>query len=100
MPSVPAVLYNYIVVVGNGYYSGVVSITNLLHSITKLQVELARHANPLTSLPDNIAIVREGVKKRPVPGEEKRECIYFYLYPPMGRDSQASTVYEKNTIAT
>lgn len=52
----PSVLYDYIVVVENGHYRGAVSIMNLLNSITRLQIESARHANPLTGLPGNIAI--------------------------------------------
>ena len=51
-----SVLYDYILVVEKGRYRGTVSIMNLLNSITSLQVESARHANPLTGLPGNIAI--------------------------------------------
>ncbi|WP_165865929.1 GGDEF domain-containing protein [Lucifera butyrica] len=49
-------LYDYIIVVQDDIYVGVVSIMNLLNNITKLQIRRAHNANPLTGLPGNLLI--------------------------------------------
>jgi diguanylate cyclase (GGDEF)-like protein len=49
-------LYDYIVVVREGVYLGVVSIMNLLNNITQQQIRCAHNANPLTGLPGNLFI--------------------------------------------
>ncbi|RUO67087.1 bifunctional diguanylate cyclase/phosphodiesterase [Idiomarina ramblicola] len=49
-------IYQHIIVTRQGNYYGVASIKNLLRKITELKVNNARHANPLTQLPGNIAI--------------------------------------------
>lgn len=53
-------LYDHVIVVDNdGNYQGVVSIRRLLVTITKLQVDAAMCANPLTRLPGNPVIEEE-----------------------------------------
>ncbi len=49
-------LYDYIIVVKEGVYQGVVSIMNLLNNITQQQIRCAHNANPLTGLPGNLFI--------------------------------------------
>ena len=49
-------LYDYIIVVREGVYQGVVSIMNLLNNITQQQIRCAHNANPLTGLPGNLFI--------------------------------------------
>ncbi len=52
-------LYNPIVVEKDGKYLGIVTIKNLLDACTKVEVDIARHSNPLTGLPGNLAIEKE-----------------------------------------
>lgn len=52
-------LYDDIIVTRDYKYLGSVSIRTLLNVITQIQVELARHANPLTGLPGNVRIDQE-----------------------------------------
>ncbi|MFP3701397.1 diguanylate cyclase, partial [Burkholderia sp. SIMBA_013] len=49
-------IYQHIIVTKRDVYYGVASIKNLLRRITELKVNNARHANPLTQLPGNVAI--------------------------------------------
>lgn len=52
-------IYDHIIVVRNGIYSGVVSVQRMLDALARVQVEMAKGANPLTGLPGNVAIERE-----------------------------------------
>lgn len=52
-------LYNPIVVEKDGKYMGIVTIKNLLEACTKVEVDIARHSNPLTGLPGNLVIEKE-----------------------------------------
>jgi diguanylate cyclase (GGDEF)-like protein len=47
------------VVLENGVYSGVVSVRDLLHTMTEFQATMARNANPLTGLPGRIPLQQE-----------------------------------------
>ncbi|MDV6316813.1 bifunctional diguanylate cyclase/phosphodiesterase [Idiomarina sp. HP20-50] len=49
-------VFQHIIVTRKDVYYGVASIKNLLRKITELKVDNARHANPLTQLPGNVAI--------------------------------------------
>ena len=51
-------VYQHIIVTRNNRYYGVASIKSLLRKITELKINDARHANPLTQLPGNVAINR------------------------------------------
>jgi len=52
-------LYDNIIVTRNGLLHGFVSVQTLLDTMTRIRVELAKGANPLTGLPGNIAIEQE-----------------------------------------
>lgn len=54
----PEHLINGIIVVDNGRYVGLATGPDLMREITKMQIEAARYANPLTQLPGNVAINR------------------------------------------
>lgn len=49
-------LMNGILITREQRYMGMVSGADLLRAITKLQIDAARHANPLTQLPGNVPI--------------------------------------------
>jgi diguanylate cyclase (GGDEF)-like protein len=57
-------LYDDLVVVDeNGGLVGVVSVQRMLDTLTRVQIELAKGANPLTGLPGNLAIEEELSKR-------------------------------------
>lgn len=49
-------LYDYIIVTREGEYLGVVTVKRLLEHATQLELNYARHLNPLTGLPGNLLI--------------------------------------------
>lgn len=49
-------IYDHVIITRNGTYAGVVSVQNLINSLTRIQLEFAKGANPLTGLPGNNAI--------------------------------------------
>lgn len=49
-------LYDCIIVIEGGEFSGMVSVRTLLEYISNMQIECARYANPLTGLPGNLNI--------------------------------------------
>lgn len=55
----PEKLYDDLVVVEDNSLVGVVPVQRMLDTLTRIQVELARGANPLTGLPGNVAIEGE-----------------------------------------
>lgn len=54
-----AKVYDHVIVTKNGTYIGVVTVQNLMNSLTRIQLEFAKGANPLTGLPGNNAIEEE-----------------------------------------
>ena len=52
-------MYDEIIVLENGVYSGVVSVRDLLHTMTEFQSNVARNTNPLTGLPGRIPLQQE-----------------------------------------
>ncbi len=54
-----AKLYDSIVVTRDELLQGIVSVQTLLDTMTRIRLELAKGANPLTGLPGNIAIEQE-----------------------------------------
>ena len=52
-------MYDEIVVLENGVYAGVVSVRDLLHTMTEFQATMARNANPLTGLPGRVPLQLE-----------------------------------------
>lgn len=49
-------LYDYIIVTKNGRYHGVVTVKDLLDKTIELEVNYAKHLNPLSGLPGNVLI--------------------------------------------
>jgi diguanylate cyclase (GGDEF)-like protein len=49
-------LYDFIIVVRDGKFLGIVSVMSLLNNITNLQIHRAHNSNPLTGLPGNLVI--------------------------------------------
>ncbi|GAB6158437.1 bifunctional diguanylate cyclase/phosphodiesterase [Desulfotomaculum varum] len=70
-------LYDYIVVTRDNQLHGVVSVQTLLDTMTKIRMEVARGANPLTGLPGNLTVEKEISNRL----EEKSPfaCIYLDL---------------------
>ncbi len=52
-------IYDYIIVTRGNKFHGIVSVEILLDTMTKIRIEVARGANPLTGLPGNLTIERE-----------------------------------------
>ena len=52
-------VYDHIIVVKKGKYIGIVSVQNMLNTLAKLNIEMAKGTNPLTGLPGNLAIEQE-----------------------------------------
>jgi diguanylate cyclase (GGDEF)-like protein len=52
-------IYDEIVVLENGAYSGVVSVRDLLHTMTEFQTSVSRYSNPLTGLPGRLLVQQE-----------------------------------------
>lgn len=52
-------MYDEIVVLEHGVYSGIVSVRDLLHTMTEFQASMSRYANPLTGLPGRIPFQQE-----------------------------------------
>jgi diguanylate cyclase (GGDEF)-like protein len=52
-------MYDEIVVLENGGYSGVVSVRDLLHTMTEFQASVSRYSNPLTGLPGRMLVQQE-----------------------------------------
>lgn len=49
-------LYDYIIITKDGKYYGITTVKNLLEYTTQLELNNAKHSNPLTGLPGNILI--------------------------------------------
>jgi diguanylate cyclase (GGDEF)-like protein len=56
-------LYDEIVVLENDVYAGVVSVRDLLHTMTEFQASVSRHNNSLTGLPGR-ALVQQEIERR------------------------------------
>lgn len=52
-------IYDNIIVTKHGHYIGIISVQNMFDTLAKLNLEIAKGANPLTGLPGNIAIEQE-----------------------------------------
>lgn len=70
-------IYDNLILTQNNEYYGVVSVQNLLGTITQIQMETARSANPLTNLPGN-TLIQEEITTRLQTGE-KFAVIYCDL---------------------
>jgi len=56
-------IYDHIIVTQNGQFLGVVSVQKMLDTLARVQVEMAKGANPLTGLPGNLAIEEEMARR-------------------------------------
>jgi GGDEF domain-containing protein len=70
-------VYDLVVVTDKGSLRGVVTIRDMLNVITKMQMELAREANPLTGLPGNRRI--EGEIQRRIDAGASFAIVYVDL---------------------
>ena len=70
-------LYDYIIVIKNNTFWGVVSIRSLLIRVADIQVELASYLNPLTRLPGNNIISEKLVHA--YEKQEKFSVLYIDL---------------------
>ncbi|HWR43490.1 GGDEF domain-containing protein [Sporomusa sp.] len=70
-------LYDFIIVVRDGKFLGVVSIMSLLNKITNLQIRRAHNSNPLSGLPGNLVI--EDRLKELVEAKEPFAVMYLDL---------------------
>ena len=61
-------LYDHVVVIDQGEVMGVASVQHMLDALAKVQVEMAKGANPLTGLPGNVALEQE-IERRSNAGE-------------------------------
>jgi len=68
-------LYNFLVVTKNGKYIGTVTVKDLLQKATEIEVDNAKHQNPLSGLPGNLSIE----KKLNHCVMNNRECSVAYI---------------------
>lgn len=52
-------LYDFITVTENGRYYGIVTVKELLEKTMEIEVDFAKHMNPLTELPGNVLIEQQ-----------------------------------------
>lgn len=67
--------YDYIVIIKNGYYYGIVPVISLLENIMQMELNVAKYSNPLTGLPGNI-IIEEKLKM--LLNEKKNFSVLYF----------------------
>lgn len=70
-------IYDFIIVVRDGKFLGIVSVMSLLNNITNLQIHRAHNSNPLTGLPGNLVI--ESRLKELIESKEAFAVMYLDL---------------------
>ena len=70
-------LYDYIVVTQYGKYYGITTVRQLLEKTTQLEINRAKHSNPLSGLPGNILI--EEKLQQIIESKEPYSVLYFDL---------------------
>ena len=70
-------IFDHIIVTENGSLRGVVSVQKMLDTLARVQVEMAKGANPLSGLPGNVALEME-IEKR-CSSEQGQALIYVDL---------------------
>lgn len=55
----PFKIYDHVIVTRNGLHHGIISVQRILDTLARVQVEMAKGANPLNGLPGNLAIEQE-----------------------------------------
>ncbi|MFJ7826319.1 GGDEF domain-containing protein [Psychrobacillus sp. NPDC096623] len=71
----PLHLYDFITITKDEYYFGIVTVKDLLEKSMQLEIDYAKHLNPLSELPGNIIIEQQLQKCI----EDKNELIVLYL---------------------
>lgn len=56
-------IYDHIIVTEKGLLKGIVSVQKMLDTLARVQIEMAKGANPLTGLPGNLAIEEEMLRR-------------------------------------
>jgi len=70
-------LYDYIVITQQGRYCGITTVRRLLEKTTHLEINRAKHSNPLSGLPGNVMI--EEKLKQVIEVGEPYVVLYFDL---------------------
>ncbi len=70
-------LYDYIIITKDGQYYGITTVKNLLEEITRVELNSAKHSNPLTGLPGN-PIIEEKIRNI-FDSKEAAYVMYFDL---------------------
>lgn len=70
-------LYDYIVVTQYGKYYGIITVRQLLEKTTQLEINRAKHSNPLSGLPGNILIEEKLIQL--IEAKESYSVLYFDL---------------------
>lgn len=70
-------LYDYIIVTQNGQYYGITTVKRLLEKTTQLEVNRAKHCNPLSGLPGNM-LIEEKLRQEIEAGDDFA-VLYFDL---------------------
>ncbi len=70
-------LYDYIVITQEEKYYGIITVKKLLEKTTDLEINRAKHSNPLSGLPGNVLI--EEKLKLVIESEESHCILYFDL---------------------
>ena len=70
-------IYDYIIVTKDDKYFGIVTVKRLLEKTTQLELNRAKHANPLTGLPGNVMI--EGALNKILYENQDFAVLYFDL---------------------
>lgn len=70
-------LYDYIVITKQGKYCGITTVRHLLEKTTDLEINRAKHSNPLSGLPGNIMI--EEKLQQAIEAKKPYAVLYFDL---------------------
>ncbi|MDR3559980.1 MAG: GGDEF domain-containing protein [Negativicutes bacterium] len=70
-------IYDYIIIVKDGEYWGMTTVKHLLEKTSQLELNRAKHSNPLTGLPGNVLI--EEKLKQIIGNEDDYAVLYFDL---------------------
>lgn len=70
-------IYDYILVIKDGEYLGTTTIKRLLEKVSQLELNRAKHSNPLTGLPGNV-IIEEKLKEI-IADRQEYAVLYFDL---------------------
>lgn len=75
MQRTPDKLYDFVTVTKNNKYLGIVTVKDLLENTIKIEVNAAKHLNPISGLPGNLIIERH--LERILSSKEKFKLLYL-----------------------